>query len=394
MYDAVLTITDHSCSKAALFFPCTKKIDAEGVATLYAEKVFPHYGVPRKIISDRDLRFTADFAKAVCGQLKIHQNISTVYHPQTDGQSERANARLEQYIRIYGNAEQDNWVNLLPLAQYVHNSWTNASTGYAPFELLIGHVPQINVTHEETNVPEVARRKVWLEHARQRVQAVIKAAQNMLVTRTQRKKGQRHYHGHAVGDKVWLEGTNLKLTHPKAKLDAKCYGPFTVTEEISPVVYRVELPQQWKIHNVFHASLLTPYKETEEHGTNYAQPPPELVKGEEEYEVKQVLNSRRTGRTKKLQYLLWWKGYSWVHDSWQDATEVHAPELVADYLARKPSAVRTTTIKGHAGDQGNPIFMNSLHTPYGEDDEVLLFADERRNAREAFCNHAWMEAQL
>jgi Chromo (CHRromatin Organisation MOdifier) domain len=215
-----------------------------------------------------------------------------------------------------------------------------------------------------------------------------------LVTRTQRKKGQRHYHGHAVGDKVWLEGTNLKLTHPKAKLDAKRYGPFTVTEEISPVVYRVELPQQWKIHNVFHASLLTPYRETEEHGNNYAQPPPELVEGEEEYEVEQVLNSRRTGHAKKLQYLLRWKGYSRAHDSWQDATEVHAPELVADYLARKPSAVRTTTLKGHAGDQGNPIFMNSLHTPYGEDDEVLLFADEQRNATEAFCNHAWMEAQL
>jgi hypothetical protein len=73
---------------------------------------------------------------------------------------------------------------------------------------------------------------------------------------------------------------------------------------------------------------------------------------------------------------------------------VHAPELVAEYLARKPSAVQTMTIKGHAGDQGNPIFMNSLHTPYGEDDEVLLFSDERRNAKEVFCNHAWMEAQL
>jgi Chromo (CHRromatin Organisation MOdifier) domain len=258
----------------------------------------------------------------------------------------------------------------------VHNSWTNASTGYAPFELLIGHVPQINVMHEETNIPEVARCKEWLEHARQRVQATIKAAQNMLVARTQRKKGQRHYHGHAVGDKVWLEGTNLKLTHPKAKLDAKHYGLFTITEEISPVIYCVELPQQWKIHNVFHASLLTPYKETEAHGSNYAQPPPELVEGKEEYEVEQVLNSRRTGRAKKLQYLLQWKGYSRAHDSWQDATEVHAPELVAEYLAQKPSAVRTTTLKGHAGDQGNPIFMNSLHTPFGEDNEILLFTDE------------------
>jgi hypothetical protein len=176
-------------------------------------------------------------------------------------------------------------------------------------------VPQINVTHEETNVPEVAQRKMWLKHARQHAQAAIKAAQNMLVARMQRKKGQHHYHGHTVGDQVWLEGTNLKLTHPKAKLDAKRYGPFTITEEISPVVYCVELPQQWKIHNVFHASLLMPYKETEEHGENYVQLPPELVEGREEYKVEQVLNSRHTGHAKKLQYLLRWKGYSRAHDS-------------------------------------------------------------------------------
>jgi hypothetical protein len=87
-YDVVLMITNHSCSKAALFFPYTKKIDVEEVAILYVEKVFPHYGVLQKIISDRDPRFTTDFVKAVCGQLKIHQNISTAYHPQMDGQSE------------------------------------------------------------------------------------------------------------------------------------------------------------------------------------------------------------------------------------------------------------------------------------------------------------------
>jgi hypothetical protein len=90
-------------------------------------------------------------------QLNIWQNISTAYHPQMDSQSERANACMEQYLHIYGNMEQDDWVHLLPLAQYVHNSWTNASMGYTPFELLIGHTPMIMVIHKTTNVPEVAR---------------------------------------------------------------------------------------------------------------------------------------------------------------------------------------------------------------------------------------------
>jgi Chromo (CHRromatin Organisation MOdifier) domain len=79
---------------------------------------------------------------------------------------------------------------------------------------------------------------------------------------------------------------------------------------------------------VFHTSLLTPYKETEEHRENFAQPPLELIKGEEEYKVEQIMDSRCMGHGKKLQYLLQWKGYSRAHDSWQDATEVHAPDLV------------------------------------------------------------------
>jgi hypothetical protein len=86
-----------------------------------------------------------------------------------------------------------------------------------------------------------------------------------------------------VGSKVWLEGANLKLTHPKAKLDAKRYGPFLITKAISPVVFQLALPPQWRIHDVFHASLLTPYKETEEYGENFMQPPPELIEGQEEY---------------------------------------------------------------------------------------------------------------
>jgi Chromo (CHRromatin Organisation MOdifier) domain len=136
-----------------------------------------------------------------------------------------------------------------------------------------------------------------------------------------------------------LEGTNLKRTHPKAKLDAKRYGPFTITKKVSPIVFKLRLPPHWCIHDIFYASLLTPYKEIEEHGRNFAQLAPELIEGEEEYKVEQVLDSRRWGRGKKLQYLLRWKGYSHAHDSWQDATDVHAPDLVAEYHRKKPSGI-------------------------------------------------------
>jgi hypothetical protein len=125
----------------------------------------------------------------VCTQLNIKQNVSTAYHPQTDGQSEWANAQVEQYLHIYGNAEQDDWVNLLPMAQYVHNSWINMSTGYMPFNLLIGHTPTLNVSTDTTNVLEVTCQKEWLEQARQRAQAAIQAVQQLIMKRGQRKKG-------------------------------------------------------------------------------------------------------------------------------------------------------------------------------------------------------------
>jgi hypothetical protein len=81
------------------------------------------------------------------------------------------------------------------------------------------------------------------------------------------------------------------------------------------VVFRLELPKHWTIHDVFHASLLTPYRETSEYGINYPEPTPDLIEGEEEYEVERIVNSRRHGRSKKLQFLVQWKGYSVAHNS-------------------------------------------------------------------------------
>jgi hypothetical protein len=169
--------------------------------------------------------------------LKINQNLSTAYHPQTDGQSERANQRVEQYLRIYRNSEQSDWVDLLLMAQYTHNAWKNESTQATPFDLLIGHTPTIQVEERDLAVPEIARRKEWLERGRMRAFAALRNTQKITVQRVQRKKGERHYRGFKEGESVWLEGMNLRLSHPTAKLAPKQYGLFKVTEQISPVVF-------------------------------------------------------------------------------------------------------------------------------------------------------------
>src|SRR5712672_2442035 len=139
------------------------------------------------------------------------------------------------------------------------------------------------------------------------------------------------FKGFEIGNKVWLEGMNIKRPYDSKKLSPKRNGPFEVVAKISHVAYRISLPETWGIHDVFHASLLTPYKETDEHGTNFLEPPPELIEGEEEWEVEQILGKRHFGQGKKLQYLVRWKGYSPAHDQWIDKSDITAEELVMIY---------------------------------------------------------------
>ena len=87
-----------------------------------------------------------------------------------------------------------------------------------------------------------------------------------------------------TGDKVWLDTQNLKTNHHK-KIGPKREGPFEITKVIGPVTYQLQLPGTWKIHNVFHTTLLRQYKETKVYGANFPKPPPELIEGEEVYEV-------------------------------------------------------------------------------------------------------------
>ena len=138
-FDSILTITDHDCTKMLIVIPCRETITAEGVAELFLRQIFPQFRLPSKIISDRDPRFVSKFMKELCRLMGITQNISTAYHPRTDGQSERSNQWLEQYLWFWVDHQQTNWHHYLPLAEFAHNSWKNESTGQSPFEVLMGY---------------------------------------------------------------------------------------------------------------------------------------------------------------------------------------------------------------------------------------------------------------
>ena len=150
------------------------------------------------------------------------------------------------------------------------------------------------------------------------------------------------YKPFTTGNRVWLEGTNLNLpANVTPKLSPKRYGPLMVIEAISNATFKIELPSHWKIHNVFHMSLLTPYRETEAHGPNWIKPPPDIIEGKPEWEVEQVLQSRRFGQTKKKQYLVCWKGYSPLHNSWVDEQDMNTADLVSDFYTSHPTAIRS-----------------------------------------------------
>ena len=202
----------------------------------------------------------------------------------------------------------------------------------------MGFVPRTHQPTRTGNVPTLEERKSRLLQACNDTQEAICKAQSLW-------QKSPHFLKYHVDQQVWLEGTHLRTTHPTHKLRARRFGPFKVLEVLSPVTYRLELPKGWKIHNAFHAAVLHPYKETAIHGPNFTEPPPDLVEGKEEWEVDNVLASRRFGRNKALQYLVKWKGFSEAHNSWEPKRNLeNADQLVKKFHDKNPRAIRRMVI--------------------------------------------------
>jgi hypothetical protein len=201
----------------------------------------------------------------------------------------------------------------------------------------MGYHPRADYSGMPSAIPRVTTRLEQYNEAWRKAQELMRRAQQSWVRHRDTPK-------YKIGDRVWLEGHHLRTNQPTAKLAPKRHGPFKVIQVMSPVNYRLELPTQWSIHDVFHTDLLTPYRKMPTHGANYQRPPPDLVEGVEEYEVERVLDSCRYGRGHKLQYLIAWKGYpdsdnQWVN--WDDAEG--AQEAIREFKRSNPN--RETHIK-------------------------------------------------
>jgi hypothetical protein len=143
------------------------------------------------------------------------------------------------------------------------------------------------------------------------------------------------------------------------KLTPKRYGPFRVIKEISPVAYQLALLPTWCIHDVFHASLLSPYSETPTHGPNFSQPPPDMIDDQEEYEVEQIHSHQYYGCKRTLQYLIKWKGYPESDNTWEAASDVHVLSLVKAYHRKMP----LESINTGQSSREDPIILQTVsHT--------------------------------
>lgn len=338
--DAVLTIVDR-LTKLVSFTPLRKDAKATDVASAFRHSWYRHYGLPRAIISDRDKRFLSNFWQALFKALGTELRFSTAFHPQTDGQSERANRTLEEYLRHFIGPRQDDWDQYLDLAEYAINDSVSPATGYTPFYLAFGINPTspLDAAVDDVMVPaaqsSVADMTDTLQHAR------VKLDEARVRMATQANARRRDV-SFKVGDKVRLATANLSLPSTMSrKLTARFVGPFIVERVVSTVAYKLKLPTSLKIHPVFHVSLLQPWLEDglfPAHQPALTRPPP-VNEDENRFTVDRLLDkrTRRYGRGQRVEYLIRWMGYGPEDDTWEPVAHIDS-DLIADFEASHHAA--------------------------------------------------------
>lgn len=335
-YDSVCVFVCR-LTKMAHFIPTTTTITAMGLAELFVRDIFRLHGLPFDIVSDRGPQFVSNFWRELLKLLNIQQKLSTAFHPQTDGQTEITNKTLEQYLRCYLDYQQENWLQLLPIAEFVYNNSQHASLKNSPFYINYGFNPAIELsTHVSTNTTSTDFATNFDE--------LLETARNemRLAQQQQKRFADKHRRPHdiQVGKMVWLNRRNLKSTRPNQKLDYRRFGPFEVTEQVNENAFRIKLPPLLnKIHDVFHVSLLELVKENTFQGRIEPPPPPLIIDDSTEYEVEEILDVKQLRN--KLRFLVRWKGYGPEDNTWEPQENLtNAQDLVKQFYEKNPTKLQ------------------------------------------------------
>ncbi len=298
-----------------------------------------------RTVSDRGPQFTSQFA--FCGpninvinvtkiNVNINVSLTSGYHPQSNGQVERLNQELTQFLRSYCHLNQKDWSHFLLWTEYAQSSLRKPSTGLTPFQCVLGFQPPLFPwSGEPSELPAI---NDWLQSSGE----IWNTAHVHLQRAIRRVKEQADHHrrsgpAYTPGQWIWLSTRNLHLRLPCKKLNPKYAGPFKIIRQTTPVSYCLALPSNYRISPTFHVSLLKPAgcprgERDQEEAVNES-PPPIIVDGEV-YQVQEILDSRHRGRF--LQYLIDWEGYGPEERSWVNAQDILDPSLTAEFHRAHP----------------------------------------------------------
>jgi len=272
--------------------PTTSSVTAEGVAQLFRDNVWKLHGLPEKVLSDQGPQFTSKVLREINRLLGIRTATSTAFHPQTDGQTERINQEIKQYLRLFINHHQLDWMNWLPMAEFAYNNRVQASTKYSPFMLnagqnpCMGHEPQ-----KTTGLDSVEKFIEAMKRTREDAESALRKAEEDMKKYYDRKQGKTLQY--ILGEKVWLDASNIQTGRPTKKLDHKRLGPFPISKVLANYTYELKLPKTMKIHPVFSVVKLILFNANDIPEHVIKEPPPPIMKaGVEEFEIKEILDSR------------------------------------------------------------------------------------------------------
>jgi RNase H-like domain found in reverse transcriptase/Integrase zinc binding domain/Chromo (CHRromatin Organisation MOdifier) domain len=333
-FDAILVVVDR-LTKCAHFIPTYTALTASGTAKLFRDHVWLHHGWPKKIITGWGQQFAAKFIIELNRLLGIETALSTAYHPETDGQMEWTNQELEQYLHLYTNFMQDDWSEWLSQAEFAYNNCSHSSTCYSPFFLNYGRHPRTPLTVDKpsSNVPNTNTFMDELTKAHELAQLSLEQTADSMKLYADRKC--KNFPKLRAGQMVYLDMKILNTGQPSKKLDVQRTGPFPVLDQIGFVAYKLKLPLSWKIHPVFHVSLLQPAIINEQLHPDIVDdnlcPPPDIVDSQEEYKVKKILNHHGGKCKSQRQFLVKWK--EWPDTTWEPRLNLmkHSAEAVLEY---------------------------------------------------------------
>jgi hypothetical protein len=329
-YDSIMVIVDR-LTKYSYYVPYKETNNAEELAYVFYRHIVANHGLPNEIISDRGPTFTAKFWQSLMSHLGLNHKLSTAFRPQTDGQTERMNQVVEQYLRCYINYQQDDWVEKLPAAQLAYNTAYNESTKLTPAYANYGFTPEpYHEARESKHVnPAAIIKSEDLKTLHQDMRTELEFVRNRMnhYYNPKRMEGPSF----KEGDMVYFATKNVTTKRPSKKLDYKYIGPYKILRKIGKHNYELDFPPKVRLHSIVHVALLESAADTIQVKVGNE---PEEIEGPEVYEAEAIREMRKHEGRKE--YLVKWKNYPENENTWEPAKHLaNAQRLLKEFHQQK-----------------------------------------------------------